>query len=72
MLFYSNYDEFKFLHVGGSHASTLECIYDCILDIMFLFCRNKLILILILIQIVIFFQFEIGITINHHISSLLT
>ena len=28
------------------HASTLECLYDCLLDIMFLFCRNKLILIL--------------------------
>ena len=25
---------------------TLECLYDCLLDIMFLFCRNKLILIL--------------------------
>ena len=48
MLFYSNYDKFKFLYVGGSHASTLECLYDCLLDIMFLFCRNKLILILIL------------------------
>ena len=51
MLFYSNYDKFKFLYVGGSHASTLECLYDCLLDIMFLFCRNKLILILILILI---------------------
>ena len=48
--FFSNYDKFKFLYVGGSHASTLECLYDCLLDIMFLFCRNKLILILILSQ----------------------
>ena len=42
MLFCSNYDQFKFLHVG---ASTLECVYDCLLDIMLLFGRNKLILI---------------------------
>ena len=45
LLFYSNYDKFKFLYVGGSYASTLECFYDCLLDIMLLFCRNKLILI---------------------------
>ena len=36
------------MSVSGSHVSTLECLYDCLLDIMFLFCRNKLILILIL------------------------
>ena len=34
-------------HAGGSHASTLECLYDSLLDIMFLFSQNKLILILI-------------------------
>ena len=30
--------------VGVSHASTLECLYDCLLDIIFLFYQNKLIL----------------------------
>ena len=49
LLFYSNYDEFKFLYVGGSHASTLECLFDRLLGIMFLFCRNEMIVILILI-----------------------
>ena len=33
--------------VTGSHASTLECLYDCLLDIIFLFYQNNLILILI-------------------------
>ena len=29
-----------------SHASTLECLYDCLFVTMFLFYQNKLILIL--------------------------
>ena len=45
-LFYSNYDKLHLLYADGSHVSTLECLYDCLLDNMFLFCRNKLILIL--------------------------
>ena len=45
-LFYSNYDELHLLYAGGSHVSTLECLHGCFLDIMFLFCQNKLILIL--------------------------
>ena len=43
---YSNYDKLHFLYAGGSHVSTLECLYDCLFDNMFLFCRNELILIL--------------------------
>ena len=43
---YSIYDKLHFLYVGGSHVATLECLYDCPLDNMFLLCRNKLILIL--------------------------
>ena len=45
-LFYSNYDKLHLLYAGGSHVLTLECLYYCLLDNMFLFCRNKLILIL--------------------------
>ena len=40
-LFYSNYDKLHLLYAGGSHVSRLECLYDCFLDNMFLFCRNK-------------------------------
>ena len=39
--------KFEFPCVGGSHASTIECLCDCLLDIMFLSCQNKLILLLI-------------------------
>ena len=33
------------LYAGSGHVSTLECLYDCLLDNIFIFCRNKLILI---------------------------
>ena len=36
-----NFDKIHFLYAGGSPVSTLECLYDCILD-MFLFCQNIL------------------------------
>ena len=36
-LFNSNYDKLHLLYAGGSHVSTLECFYDCLLDYMFLF-----------------------------------
>ena len=42
--------------MGGSHASTLECLHDCLLDIMFLFYRIKLILILILFLLTTFIE----------------
>ena len=45
-LFYSNYNKLHLLYAGGSHVSTQECLYDCLLDNMFLFCGNELILIL--------------------------
>ena len=46
-LFYCNYDDkLHFLYAGGSHVSTLKCLYDCLLDNIFLFYQNKLILIL--------------------------
>ena len=48
-LFYSNYDKLHLLYAGDSHVSTLEGLCDCLLDNMFLFCRNKLILILIIL-----------------------
>ena len=57
-LFYSNYDKLHLLYVGGSHVSTLECLYDCLLDNMFLFFRNKLILILYVYHYFIFFVLE--------------
>ena len=41
--------KFKFPCVGGSHASTIECLCDCLLDIMLLSCQNKLILLLLLL-----------------------
>ena len=44
-ILYSNYDKLHFLYACGSHVLTLECLYDCLLHNMFLFCRNKLILI---------------------------
>ena len=37
-----NFDKTHFLYASGSLVSTLECLYDCILDNMFLFCRNIL------------------------------
>ena len=46
-LFYSNYDKLHLLYAGGSHVWTLEYLYDCLLDNMFLFCQNKLILMII-------------------------
>ena len=42
-LFYNNYDKLNFLYAIGSHVSKLECLYDCLLDKMFLFNRNELI-----------------------------
>ena len=45
-------------NAGDSHVSTLECLRDCLLDNMFLFCRNKLILIFILIILFAAFNIE--------------
>ena len=48
-LFFNNYDKLHLLYAGGSHVSTLECLYDCLLDNMFLFCWNNLIILFYLI-----------------------